>query len=542
MAQPQRHGVASPRKKDRPLGLVRSIHERKLLGMVRRQLPTDASLAGDTTIPLTPDTLRKIGRTALDVYDALLQSRDLNGQTHASLPGIARKASAPIEETNGYPRSKLTEKSVRNALHKLVKLKLVENLGWTYRVVPCAAATCRAAGLPPAHEHKVYLRRVMGLITVKSDTKDPIQLLLPRDAATELKKATTHGGTRPGGGRPKGSKDSKPRRGWRDPTLDMPVEQFDRGPTPVAPLAGRVRKAADENQDGRTRESTQVLALDLRSSSKSAAPKAPGAEVASLSKSKTPPPAPPPAPIGGSHFPDRAPSVGGLRIGGASEGARGLAVYAPRTSDEWMPPFPGPDVFASPRVPPPPPLDPKLDRVDQVAVLARAYRTAVTEKFRIPCMTLANATRLEGRREYKPLAAAADLMVKHSVIPIDWILWSFGVWKHYGLNAESKRPDGPPPITWVFSPARIEKWHGWFHAEHGTSRGGAVIPIPALRELYACFEKVRFALIRGESQSEAVTRYLPREKYEALLATARAEAAEAILNINRRLQAGHFIW
>lgn len=555
MAQPQRQGIASPKTAER--SLARSIHEKKLLGMIRRQLPVDARYAGAFSVPLTELTLKKIGSTALDVYDALLQSRDLNCTTHASLAGITRKACAPIAETNGWPRPKLTEKTVRNAIEKLIRLGLVENLGWTYRVVPCADATCRAAGLPPAHDHKVFLRRIKGLVTVKPETPELFHLVAPKETVDELKKAGTHGGARAGVGRPVGAKDSKPRRRFRDPTLDMPVETFDRGPTPVAPLAGAVR-GAGENQDGRPIKSiTKISSSVLRTSEEKPAPKAPGAGVVSSSEkspskgapvavatsaapASTPAPSKPPAlpdePVAGSRYLNRNPDVGGLRLGGESRGLRGLVVYAPRQEDQWTPPFPGPSVVSPPRVPEPPQLPADLAPDDKAALVARAYRTTISARYGFRCMTLANVGDIEQRKEFKDLAASADLLVAHRIPPIAWVAWSVDVWRHFGKS------NRPPSIRWVFNPQRIEKWHGWFHSEQQGYRGGQLVPVPALRELYFRFEKMRFAIIRGAEQAAAVAQHLPRHEYERLLAEARMQIAEIQLDLNRKVQAGHFLW
>lgn len=544
---------------------AQSIRSRHLLGVIRRQLPVDQAYAGAFPIPLTEQTLRKIGRTAFDVYDALLQSRNLNCTTHASLAGIARKASAAVEENRGKPRDKLSEKTVRNAIEKLVRLGLVENLGWTYRVVPCADAACRAAGLPPAHDHKVYLRRIKGLVTVKPDSNELFQLVAPKETVDALKAANTHGAAR-GGGRPPGAKDKAPRRRFRDPTLDMPVEEFDRGPTPVAPLAGAVRGGAAENQDGRPIKSRLMISSSvLRTSEEKPAPMKPGGGLGSPSEkslagdsAKRPvkaapvapvakpapipspqpskPAAPPDGPLPGGRYLSREPSVGGLRLAGDSGGLRGLVVFAPRQEDQWTPPFPGPSVITAARVPEPPKLAPELAPDDRASLLARAYRATVSARYGIRCMTLARVSDIETSREFKDLAASAELLITHSIAPIAWVAWSIDVWRQFGKS------NRPPGIGWIFKPSRIEKWHGWFHSEQQGYRGGQLLPIPAQRDLYLRFERMRFAIIRGMPAAEAVATHLPRATYEYLVGEARKQVAEAQLNITRKVQAGHFIW
>lgn len=544
MAQPQRLDLSSARV-GVPAPTGRTMHQRRLLAMLARQLPVDTQHAGTIPLPLSEDLIAKIGESTFQVYDALLQSRDLMGYTHASLGGIARKACAPVEETNQWPRKKLTERTARNALEKLVKFGLLENLGWTYKTVACAAKGCLEAGWGPAHEHKVFLRKVKGVIVVKPDTRDLFHLQVPRETADALKTAQAHGGARPGGGRPAGSKDVKPRRRFRDPSLDMPVESF-KGPTPIAPLAGAIRPAP-KNQEGRPIPSILSSSSVLRTSEE-----ARPARSASSGKGKSPAPAKPlpqtssevaaapklgarPAPVAGGRFLDRPVSVGGMRLSGSGGGAAALAVGMPRTDELWVPSFPSTALVGAPRVPSPPLLDASYAPDEQAAIMARAYRTCVEARFGMKSMVLARVIRIQETKEFVELAKAIPLLLQNRIAPIAWAVWSMDVWKQY------VRSDRPPPITWVFKAARIEKQLGWFLQDGGVG-GGQSHVVPALRTLYVRYEQMRAAVVKGMDLVAAIEQHLPRTAYEQLIAAARTQVAAMQLEIDRNIQAGKFLW
>jgi len=546
VAQPQLQRTASP--EFTPAKKAKWVHEKHLLGAISRQRPGDWIAAGVRTLPLTPATLRKIGHTTFDVYDALLQLRGANLVTHASIAGIARRASAPVKETNGWPRKKLTYETVRNAIKKLIRLGLVENIESTYsNAVPCSCADKTG----PLHFHRIFLRRVLGVIVPKPETPDLFHLLAPEATHTALQAAKTHGGARAGGGRPAGAKDKAPRARFRDPTLSMSVAELVLpGPATVAPITGQIGPsgrvvapvpkprgkaalpASGENQDARPIRSILETSPAASSKQQSSPPQKPGG-VSNLSKEQKPPQTT--APKSGSRYPDRLPSVGGLRLGGGGLGQRALVAHAPRMTNDWVPPFPGPNVIASPRVPEPPRIDPELAPVDRAAALMRAFRTTITARYKFPCMTLANRD-LSVQKEYPDLVKSAALLVELGIPPIAWVAWSVDQWRQFAAGSK------PPSVRWVFSPARIEKWHGWFNNEQSGYRGGGLITVPAARELYLRFEQMKFALIRGASQADAIAEHLPRAEYERLVALARVQSAEIQLNLNRRLQAGHWLW
>lgn len=146
----------------------------------RRALEEDPQL-----VPVRPEWLRKrIGPRGWDVYEYLITLRNPAGWVWALRSTLARRLG-------------LTENQVAYRLERLRALGLVENIGWK--------AMGRPRKLPP-----LYVWRVCGQVGRFDDGAVAVRVL--PDVASRLGAVPGHGGKRPGAGRPKGAKDSYPRR------------------------------------------------------------------------------------------------------------------------------------------------------------------------------------------------------------------------------------------------------------------------------------------------------------------------------------------
>lgn len=209
-----------------------------------------------------------------------------------------------------------------------------------------------------------------------------------------------------------------------------------------------------------------------------------------------------------------------------------------------VPPIPTRDVVGEAVMPRAPLIDPEAAGVGLVEALAVAYRAAVRNRFGVESHALRRGE-LAKSKWFEALHRAAVILREKGVAPIAWAAWSCDVWIRYG-EAKGK----PPPIAWVYGPARILERVGWFSSEGHTLTEGRIVEGPECVAMRKRYLAMRWAITRSraatsEEVAAIVARYFPAEgpgSYAATVARVREENRQAQEQLCRRVQAGEYVW
>ena len=227
------------------------------------------------------------------------------------------------------------------------------------------------------------------------------------------------------------------------------------------------------------------------------------------------------------------PSEAGSVFGGAAGAEQVAQVDA---AMERVPPYPGLEVVAPARVPPPPKLPSDATPEQLARACAVAYRGAVEARYRQVNYTFSRG--VERSRYFAVLVAGGRLLLEAEIAPAAWVAWSVDIWREY-RGAKVK----PPAPDWVFSANRISERGGWFRSEGASYVGGQVRFGPSHRELIARWNGMVAALMRKpEAPEEVAAQHFPDGLYDVLVAKARREAAEEGARLRAVVERGGFPW
>jgi len=447
---------------------------------------------------------RKLGCSALQVWQALLLLRSADNTIHATRAGLGH--------LRGF--AELPDSVVKDALSRLRTACLIQDIGWRVLRVPERGRWV---------EREVFLRRVYGARGQSSGSPVVEGAYVPREAAAALRTMAGWGGARPGAGRkPRGCSLRLPPTGGAEVpqvlNIQADAESFQEGPRAIQEPPIRPPGADSSTPTDRTL-------------------------LPSLERSESVPT-------------ERTPAREGARPHSLEEGRAGRAP-AELPGLPWeailrvagrgvVPPFPGQEVVAPAVVPDPPRLRPGLSERAAAMVLVRAYRGAIESRYgrggtyRLPPelkMVEANLPLL---------TSAAALLAAEEIAPAAWAAWSVDIWRDY--VASRSKNENPPRLPFVFGAKRLEdpQVRGWFGKE-GAALGGRVIFTPEHRALVLRWQRMRFDVMRRgaitpEELSAVASRWWPPGAYDAAVRRARETASREERALRDRVERGEFLW
>lgn len=175
--------------------------------------------------------------------------------------------------------------------------------------------------------------------------------------------------------------------------------------------------------------------------------------------------------------------------------------------------------------------------LQRAAMLGAAYRAVVDARYGGKCWAL---VQLKRSKHLPMMIASAATMLEHNIAPAAWVAWSVDLWRRD--TAKTMKP----PLTWVFSPARIEKRRGWFSSEGIMEySGGRVIVGPKRAALVQSYMAMRREIdIAGawDAPQAIVKKFFPGNTYERELGGVRAEVKKDQEALKARVEAGEILW
>lgn len=493
-----------------------------------------SSAKADAILPATL-LQKKLGRSTFRLWATLLTLRNGECETHPSLPGLARMAG-------------LTEANTRRCLERLREFKLVDDKGFTYRKVPCKCDP----DLGP-HMHKVYLRKVYGLLKATPDGQTQ-NALVPRETARLVKEATAHGGARAGAGRPKGVKDSAPRKTIKGGSGNSSVAAYkyqelisSEEPTALHQKCGVSLRVRSFSTEGAGKERKNPLRYPLPILLGTLTPSEGGSSMPNFTQPSDSAPAPAlsvrrsapeaqPAPasawadgvevdlfsvLGGEGGPKC------ITLGGGYKGPQQRY-----TSEDMRAASQLANEIQVLRVPAPPKVEASHGEEERLALLKAAYRAVHEKVLRTDFWRPAKA---QSAKERAALLEAAQALEAENISPTAWARFSFYQWA-------SMTKKGAPSPRWVWSAVRIHEHAGWCHEAVGTLNTAQPVPLPAVRTLMERLDTLRKRLGWGRPTSEVVSAVLPDSERKVLLAQQARQREAAQQDVERRIRSGEWMW
>ena len=474
---------------------------------------------------IVPEALlrKKLGASTYRLWCALLTMRNDSCDTHPSVPGLVRA-------------THLAEHQIERAFARLRQFGLLEDFGFHYLQVPC-----RCSPEVGVHEHKVYLRRVYGLLKLDREGQS-VTALVPRETARLVKEAAAHGGARAGAGRPRtrtvaetpsdkanNSSCGAYRNQEHNSSEDPKGSSSECG---VSLRANKTKKKAkDFTQRERQREALERFmaykphSLQPKEASLAHFTQHQGADVPGLRVDQ---PAPRPAA-------SVLASLDGVFVG--EDGSLGLRGGASRrvqryTSDDVRAASTLAAQVVQERTPAPPKVQSEDDEEARLALLRVAYRAAHAKAFR---QDYWRPARTQSAAERKALVEAAEALRVESLRPHSWALFSFLAWQRMGKKTA-------PTAKWVWSAARIHEHAQWCHDATGSQDSGAPLKCPSVTQLLHKLGRLRERLGWGRPTSEVLSEVLSDTERRVLLAKAAMEREAARMDIERRIKSGEWVW
>ena len=213
--------------------------------------------------------------------------------------------------------------------------------------------------------------------------------------------------------------------------------------------------------------------------------------------------------------------------------------HDPNFTSEAMPSIQCIATMALCKIPAPPLLDSKDTRARHAFLLSQWYLGAVSA--RLSSKPLRNWKHITKSKHFSRLVKAAAKFIEHQVAPASWCAWSCEVWRLY-INSRTV-----PTMAWVFDVKRIEKQHGWFHADGEEVLAGMHVYTPSARELLdrraRMFAHIAFHVNPSSELLERIRDYhFPNNLYDELSKRAVVEAREYKHDLQLQVSAGKWVW
>jgi hypothetical protein len=197
-------------------------------------------------------------------------------------------------------------------------------------------------------------------------------------------------------------------------------------------------------------------------------------------------------------------------------------------------------------IPPPPQIKLSHSPDERVALLLRAYNL-VLQREQPNVWNLYRKTPLRAP-ERAQLVVAADELRYHQVPPIRWVEFSLERWNRMRNEAKASGKKGKqlpperPPLKYVFSKNRLDSTAGWA-LQDMMPQGGTVVCTRAHRTLLARWQQMHWAVTTYRvSAAEAEETFFPNGLYKRLVAQTQSETKTIQADLDRRLDAGEYLW
>lgn len=202
--------------------------------------------------------------------------------------------------------------------------------------------------------------------------------------------------------------------------------------------------------------------------------------------------------------------------------------------------WPDKHVVGEVKLPPPPVLDPLAPLGRRCEQVARAYRNAVEDRFpeRGKCWILARGD-VTRSKLFPLLKAAVDFLTREKVAPAAWAEWSITAWNK--IRAKDGKPPVPPPIGFVFSPARMVKHERWFAGTAPEMWKGKDMTGPLARAVVSKFMRATEDAQRTGRVREVMDHYFP-DGYAVECARALEESRARAERLRELAARGVFLW
>lgn len=210
--------------------------------------------------------------------------------------------------------------------------------------------------------------------------------------------------------------------------------------------------------------------------------------------------------------------------------------------EHLLPLYPGTNVVATARIPPPPALVTGTE-LQQTLQLVRSYYACKAHHFRGPTprgVSVKDAQPLVGT-----LAPAVQWLAQSKTQPIVWCSWVMRSWSLYGPPTRRKRS---PPIRYVYSKKTIARREEFFSWDGNQVFGSRLVFTSAHRELIRRFTRLRQEIHQLKVLDEAgvqralVATHLTPAEYKRAVREANNEAAFKQAQIDEMVRKGSYLW
>lgn len=188
-------------------------------------------------------------------------------------------------------------------------------------------------------------------------------------------------------------------------------------------------------------------------------------------------------------------------------------------------------------VPEPRRLSAELTEPERVEWLARAYRAVLERRYGLKSSYM-RRSQLDNHEHYARLVWLSGELLRESVPPLSWVIFSFDLWRLSSIGAQGKRP---PPTRWVWSRKRWREQRERYE-ESRYSEVELRTP-PEAAQLYADWRCLWLELVQRAPNSRAgvveiVDRWFPGDSWEARLSRARSQVWEYQARVDNEVGAG----
>jgi len=186
-------------------------------------------------------------------------------------------------------------------------------------------------------------------------------------------------------------------------------------------------------------------------------------------------------------------------------------------------------------LPPPPKLPGDRDSDFDAEIVMSAYRAVSTRHTGKQSLVLTKAGTFRKSKFYRMALNLASVLRRHDLAPMVWFEWSFGKW----------RGDSQPPLNFLLSDVRVEKYFDWCEREMGALLMPRQILIPtfdALTRRCWALNQV-FPLVDVNQRTSVIEFFFPNHLFEEMLHQAKKDEEKIRETIKSYIVAGNdWIW
>lgn len=230
---------------------------------------------------------------------------------------------------------------------------------------------------------------------------------------------------------------------------------------------------------------------------------------------------------------------------------------------DLLPQYPSTAVVQAAILPAPPLMTADMPKIKAVRGCALWYRGVMRHlhghagNVLIEAEDKRNPKTLLSARGFQPILDCLPVLIEQQIAPASWCLFSARVWAEYigqprqtwdsaVRRAPAKRTK-MPPVSWVYSAARMRNHDLWFRWSEAHCRGGRIHVSSPHKALLSRYARLRDALLceatlDAERVRALVVKHLPAAEYARLVREARAAAEFQRDAYAHDLQRGIWLW